>query len=228
VPGLQSFQGEATKQSFIDSDGSLVRYEDPYVVTEEQFIEAVALEEQIIAVRGDIDKHFLVLGRLLDTFDKRSGFLARGYPTFKAWVQSPEIDLSYRTAHDLLRIVREVLPLLGPREAIPSVSKLRELLPLLADDDGQQKFLETFDSTQQATVRDTREAVREARGQSSVAAAFPAIFKAEVTRGDVYHRVRITCLTGVDQYRVGDLLIKPEHWSRWEGRFGEFVEFTDV
>ena len=213
----------------MDSDGSIVTYKDDYVVTEQEYNEAQELEQHIMAVRQDIDKDFLILGHLLDQFEKKRGYIAKGYPSFRAWVSSPEIDLSYRTAHDLLRIVREVLPILGPRESIPSVSKLRELLPILADDNGAEKFLTTFEQTADATVRDTRDAVKEVRGQlRPIDQPHPAVFRARVTRGEEFHRVAVTCITGVDQYNVGELRIKPEHWSRFEDRFGTFVEFADV
>lgn len=223
------FDGTATKEGYIDSDGSVVKYEDPYVVTEDEYNIATELEARIIDVRQDIDKDFLVLAQLLDMFESNNGHIARGYPSFRAWVSSPEIDLSYRVAHDLLRIVREVLPILGEREEIPSVSKLRELLPLLADEQGEEKFLDTFDRTQNTTVRDTREIVKEVRGQpTAIEQEHPAIFRAAVTRGEVFHRVVVTCVTGTDQYRVGELQIKPAHYARFEQRFGAFVEFTDV
>jgi hypothetical protein len=111
---------------------------------------------------------------------------------------------------------------------IQPVSKMRELLPLLGDEGGEQKFLKAIQEINDLTVKDAKSHIADLRGISkNFDEAGPAIFKARVRYGELYNRVDVVCQDGVDYYAVGALTIKKHHWARWEERFGGFVEVVD-
>lgn len=217
------------REWFIDSDGTAVHYPQVYRPTPEQVVQANEQLHIVLENKKNAEISFLRMAQALDVVEKNQLYKAHGVPSFRAWVSSPNVDLSYRLASDLLRIVREVLPILPEGTNIPSVSTLRELLPVLGDDQGKEKFVEALHEVEGLTVVDTRERIKELRGIARpIDEPLPAVFKARVRMGEAFHRVEITCTTGVDQYNVGVLTIRREHWPRFESRFGAFIEFETV
>ena len=216
------------KEWYLDSDGSLVNYPQVYQVTPEQLVKADEQLNIVLESKLHAEISFLRMGQALDIIEKDQLYKAHGVPSFRAWVMSPNVDLSYRVAADLLRIVREVLPILPDNADIPSISTLRELLPVLADANPRESFLNAMTEVSGLNIADTRERIKELRGISRpVDEAQPAVFTARVRMGEAFHRVEIACTTGVDYYQVGVLTVRREHWSRWALRFGAFIQFVE-
>ena len=219
--------------SVIGSDGELETYRDPYGdVSQQDVADAQALEEKIISQRKAIDVGYLTIALDLATFQERKLYLARGYPTFRAWADSPELGVGARLAHDLIRIVNEAIPILERHDALdalPPISNMRDLLPILADANAEEKFVEAAYQVKDLTNREAKDAVRQIRGiERPYDEKQPAIFKAIVVRGESFNAITITCGDGSDYYKVGTLFIKPEHWPRWASRFGDiYTEITE-
>lgn len=154
--------------SIIGSSGELETYRDPYgVVSQEDVQAAIDLEQKIINERHAIDVGYLRIALDLAQFNERKLYLARGYPSFRDWTDSPEIRIGYRLAHDLLRIVNEAIPILEKHDAmdaLPSISNMRDLLPILADDNAEEKFIEAAYTVKDLTNREAKDAVRQIRG----------------------------------------------------------------
>lgn len=218
--------------SQIGPSGELERYHDEFAnVTPELVYESAALEAQIIHQKSEIEAGYLKIARDLSTFRRKKLYLGRGYGTFRQWAESPEIGIGYRLVHDLVRIADEAIPILVKHdaiEALPSVSNMRDLLPILADDNSEDKFIEAVYVVKDLTNKEAKAAVREIRGiEQRHDDKLPAVFSASVRRGESFHTVLINCNDGDDYYRVGTLSIKPAHWARWEDRFGRFVEYVE-
>jgi hypothetical protein len=218
--------------SIIGSGGELETYVDPYAnVTEERIAEAEKLEAEILNHSAQIDLHYLQVGKLLCEFKEKHLYKERGYDSFRAWANSSDLkNIGYRSAHNLMRIVNEALPILAKRQAmevLPSVSTMVNLLPILSDENAEDKFIEAVYEVKDLTVNDAKERIRDIRGMGrTIDDERPAIFKAQVTRGDDFHSVRIYCSTGADYYEVGVLNIKTRDWPRWAERFSEhFIEY---
>lgn len=182
--------------SIIGSSGELETYRDPYgVVSQEDVQAAMELEQKIINERNAIDVGYLRIALDLAQFSERKLYLARGYPTFRAWADSPEVKIGARLAHDLLRIVNEAIPILekyDAMEALPPISNMRDLLPILADNDAEEKFIEAAYTVKDLTNREAKDAIRQIRGiQREYDEKTPAIFQAKVRRGESYHQVTI-------------------------------------
>ena len=148
----KNFNNDDT-QWIIDSDGSLVPYQDSFKnITPADAAMAERAELAIIGTKQDIERNFLKLSYLIDVFDANQLFKGRGYETMRDWAQSPEIELSWRLCQDLLRVRREVVPILvdqvGSEEQAnevlisAGVSKARAVLPLLRDDGGEEKVID--------------------------------------------------------------------------------------
>lgn len=223
----------------IDSGGELVAYPDPFKrVDQEAVVAAEEAEYSIRITKAKIEGHFVSLGGQLDEFETKRLYLARGYETMKDWSESPEIELSWRVVQDLLRIQRQVLPLLtqqlGSEDAAIAalvsvgVSKVRAALPLLRDDQTADQFAEVMSIAPSLPFRALVNEVKFRRGiETPDDGRKPALFMARVSRGEAFHRVTITCTDGVEAYEVGKLTIKPRHWARFESRFGDFVKFEE-
>lgn len=225
----------------IGGDGALERYADPFKnVTQEDVQLAQAAEVQVLQAKADVELGFAKMAFLLDKIEEQKLYRALGYERFKDWVESPDIEISERVAQDLIRIRRQVVPMLGDgaegKIGDIGISKVRAMLPLLRDQGGEERFQELTDrlldpAQPKLTWNDVRAEVKRLRGQEkAIDARYPAIFKARVTKGDPFYRVRIACMDGVDTYDVtahGPVLVKPEHWPRFEALFGEFVEEVD-
>jgi hypothetical protein len=220
--------------TIMGSDGRPERYHDAFARVDEAMIERAAeVQDQIMNAAGHLELHYLRLAKGLSTFKREKLYLAVGYESFKEWADSPELkQVGYRVAHDLVRIADEVLPILDKhdrmyREPFPPISTMRDLLPILADENAEQSLITALDEVAGLSNRAAKDRIKELRGISTpIDAKSPAIFKAKVTMGESFHKVDITCSDGVDFYNVGTLRIKPVHFARWSERFGGFIEHT--
>jgi hypothetical protein len=116
----------------------------------------------------------------------------------------------------------ELVPALG-------MSTMADLLPILNDEDGEEKFVEAAYQVKDLTNKDAKSAIKALRKgeEEPLETEKATIFRAKVRRGEEFHRVEITADNGIDYYKVGVLSIKRRDWSRWEARFGAFVEIVD-
>lgn len=219
-------------QYVIDGSGELVAYDDHFKhVTEADAEEAEKLENEILHVAGLISTQYLLVGKALCEFKEKKYYLARGYESFRAWADSPNLKgIGYRTAHDLMRIYTDIVPILAKYDAMDALplvqsGKMRAILPILGDENAEKKIIDAVYTVQDLTTRDAYAAINEIRGKKDFFEdELPVVFKAKVIYGDSYHKVMVTALDNDDIYSVGTLMIKPKHWPRWEERFGRFIE----
>src|SRR5690606_25951756 len=110
--------------------------------------------------------------------------------SFKEWVEAPEIEVGHRVALDLLRIVREVMPVLQQDRELGAaiqtlgdakISKTRAMLPLLSEG-FDEEFIDLIDRAPQMTLRDVNREVRALRKGEGDDEEMPAVFKAKVKR----------------------------------------------
>src|SRR6478752_8941544 len=100
--------------------GELVRYDNTYDFVKDGDVKrADEVADEIIEHSRTIELHYLKLAQALSTFNSERLYLAKGFPSFRVWAESNEITgLSYRTAHNLLRIADEALPILQRNDAM--------------------------------------------------------------------------------------------------------------
>lgn len=215
---------EAPRQTYsiIDTGtGELISFPDTYNGQEENYESAVQIQTYIHELQTELDSSFLRLGAALKIMRDQQLYLALGVPSFRAWMNSPELHIGYRLGIDLIRIVEELLPRLGENPTL-SVSAMRELLPLIGTEH-QDTLAEVAETIGDMTVRDAREHIRELRGGEE---RTPLVyFRARVEMGETYHRVWITRVGGADadiyEVTTQPLRIKPADWDRWQSRFSE-------
>lgn len=218
--------------------GELVAYPDPYKnQTAETAEEAQKIENEILIRVGVIETNYLKIGQLLAEFKERKLYLAAGDPDFRTWCNSPKLSrIGYRSAQRLIQIVDKALPLLekhGAMDILPDLgmSTMADLLPILNDEDGEEKFVEAAYQVRDMTNADAKEAIKEIRGVAKpLDHEMPTVFKAKVRAGEDYMFVRIYATNGPDFYEVTQgkpLMIRKRDWPRWEDRFGRFLEHED-
>ena len=219
----------------IDSDGELRSYPDPYKnVTEESLQKADELEGILLDRVSKIEVHYLEIGKVLAQFKDEKLYLAKNFPTFAAWCDSPYLSrIGYRSAQRLIQIVNEALPLLERNNAIDVVASIGvgtmgDLLPILRDEDGEQKFVEAAYAVKDLTNRDAKDRIKELRGiDVPLEKETPTVFKAKITRGQTYNKLRVFASNGPDYYECGILNVKLRDYPRFEARFGRFIEVED-
>jgi len=224
----------AKDQFIVDSDGELVAYSDTYGdVTDDQVAYADKVQTMIIDRANQIKTNYLVIGTLLNKFKEDQLYLAKGFPSFQAWCNGPDVpDMSYRTAQRLIQIVTEALPIFEKHDATPlaqeiGIATMADLLPILSDANGEEKFIEAAYKVKDLTNRDAKEEIKSIRGIGSFHDdAMPTVFSARMQRGESFHTVKIIANDGVDYYDVGTLKIRPKDWPRWSERFGRFLEIV--
>lgn len=220
-----------TTFSYIGSSGEMETYQDSYgAVTQDDIDSAERLERYILDTQTNIEQSFLKMGAALVVFEEERYYLARGMPSMRAWLNSPEFHISYRLAMDLMRIARELVPLF-PDDTVPElpVSTMRELLPLVSEGRTAEEIVGVAEDIQGMTVRDARNHIREVRGIDEPEQ--PTIFRARVEMGEEYHRVWITRYgDDGDIYQLSrePLRIKPRDWQRWSTRFGGFINYEQA
>lgn len=229
MAGLTSWQ--------IDSDGTLVGYADPFKNIDNDTAElAEKAEAEITRTKGSIEVEFLKLAYLIDEFDQRELYLARGYETMRAWSESPEIEISWRVAQDLIRIRREVIPLLeqtyGDNESAhrtvveAGISKVRAALPLLRDKDKTEDFIQVVEAAPMMPWNDVRNEVKERRGVARpLDQALPVLFRASVKLYDEHANIKVFAVDGTTTEQLGMLRIRREWLPRFEERFGSLINF---
>jgi len=221
----------------IDGTGELIAYDDPFKnVTNDLAEVAQKAEDEIRQTKDTIEVEFLRLSYMLDEFDRQGLYLARGYETMKAWAESPEIELSWRVTQDLIRIGREVLPLLKESYGDPDrahraiveagVSKVRAALPLLRDGDKNEDFIEIIEAAPSLPWNDVRNEVKERRGMArALDETFPVLFRAEIKLYDEHANIRVFAIDGTTTDQLGTLRIRREWLPRFEERFGSLIGF---
>lgn len=216
---------ETNKEWYKSADGSLEFYPDTYQIPLADVDASEKMEQFIINEQRNIKMSFLKIGAALNVFEQKKLYLGRGLPSMRAWLDSPDIEISYRLAHDLMRIASELLPKIGDRvENIP-VSTLREVLPMLSDGSGDESILELLDDVEGLSTRDAKKVIRERRGVKT--GSPPVIFHAEVKEGGAFHRIKITRAgEDGDIYEVGTVNIRPSDFKFWQDRFGSFIDYV--
>lgn len=201
-------------------------------VTSEDVERAEVVEDKIIQAKAVIELGFFALAEMVEEFDRKKLYKARGFERFKDWVESPQIEISWRVAQDLIRIQREVVPMLAQhsdgqnlQELIThaGVSKVRALLPLLSDPSTHDDFTELIVDAPDMTWRDLREEVKVRRGVSgSIEDGHLAMFNSFIKsdQGDFY-KVEITGSDGNNMDVLGTLMVRKAWWTRWENRITE-------
>jgi hypothetical protein len=208
--------------------GELVTYPDEFAgLTQDDHAAAEELQQEVLHYKGQVEANVLRMGMALINFRDAEAYKALGYGSFKLWCQSPEVDISVQQATYLTRIVEELLPRLiaAGVEPLTSVSKMRELLPMLSEGGD---VAEAAEAIRDLKVLDAKEVVREMRGLEETALD-PAVFKAEVTStGGEWNYLDIVCYDDAknDAYSMGQLRIKAKHMARWTERFGRFIEYN--
>jgi len=223
-----------TDTQWVMEGGELVAYADPFKnVTEGDVDAAEQLEQFILAQAGAISKGYLMIGRALSEFKSKKCYLARGFDSFQAWADSPNLmGIGYRTAQDLIRIYEDVLPILAEHDAmdvLPFVqsSKMRAILPMLGDEDAEEKIIDAVYKIKDLTTKDAFAVINEIRGKNDpFDDKMPTVFTAKVMYGESFHKVIITASNNDDVYTVGTIHIKPRDWPRWEDRFGRFIQIV--
>lgn len=221
-----------SKEWYIGGDGALEKYSDAFKgVSEDDVKLAERVEERIVLEKQNISQSFQKLAVYLELFERERLYLARGYSSLRLWSSGPDIDLSYRLVHDLIRIQRELLPTLGPGgdEAIAAIgiSKARELLPLMNEGMEEQAIeLVTNGDAAALTWTDLRQEIKRIRG---VDVPFDQrrgpLFYARVRTGEVKTRISIRGSDGVGVEEFGVLQI-PNAWAtKFIERFSNLVEF---
>lgn len=216
------------KEFFIDSNGTLVEYPDPYKnVSETDVQDLQGFEQFIIEQQDNIKGSFLRIGAALIEIDKRELYKAAGVSTMKQWMESTDFDFSYEHGTRLMRIVRDLVPIIGV-EKLPPISTLKEVLPMLTEGFDADEIREAVAEVTELNTKDAQRRLRELRGV--VQKESPATFRARVVTGEVFNRVWVTCYSeGGDIYDVTPkahpLTIKPKDWKRWSDRFGDLVEY---
>lgn len=213
---------ERDTYSIVDpGSGEILTYPNTYANQEENYEAAQKVQNYIFELQAEVDSSFLKLGAALKLLKDEEYYLALGVPSFRAWMNSPDLHISYRLGVDLIRIVEELLPAFGDTPILP-VSAMRELLPLIGTEH-QDNLMEIVEDVRELPVRGVRDHIKELRGGD--VNDRQVFFRARVERGEVYHRVWITRVGGTDAdiYDVtpSPLRIKVEDWSRWQQRFSE-------
>jgi hypothetical protein len=229
--------GTRNYYTIIDSDGALVSYPDPYAGVTDQTVErAEEVERLLLAAKSDVEMGFMKMAIALDVIEREQLYRSRGYETMRQYVEGPEVDLNWRTATDMIRISREVLPLYESHPDLPTVkelgvSKVRALLPLLRLPDGEERFVAKAQQVTEAdwTWKDTVAEVKAERGLATdPSKPLPVVFMAKVTVGEETTRVKVTGSDGNRHKDCGVLMIPNAWWPRWESRFGRFVIYEDT
>lgn len=219
---------ERSKEYYLGSDGSIEYYPDAYAVEENKIALAEGLEQYIMEQQHTIEASFMKIGAALIKFEEEELYLARGLPTMKVWLEGAEFSFSYAHATRLMRIVRDLVPIIGDKHKEIPVSTMKELLPMLADGSTPEQINEAVDEVTGLTTRDAKRRIRELRGVEERAA--PTIFRAKVRTGETYHYVTVT-RTGEDgdSYTLTEkpLRIKPKDFALFiELAFGDaFIEY---
>lgn len=214
---------ETGTQSYIDSSGALTQVPDLYKnVTQNDVARAEAIEKEIFANLGTIEAAYIRVGACLVAFEDERLYLAKGLSTFNEWLQA-DIKMSKRQAHDLMRIIREALPVLQKNnlmQQLPNVSTMRALLPMLAE--GEDKFVQAVGEIQGMTIQDVYSHLKDMRGITDEYTQVK--FFVDTNRNPV--AVKVMFMDQVQSYDLGTLRMTAEQWrilSRFYSGQTEYV-----
>ena len=217
------------KEYYMGSDGNLEHYPQIYQSDDEKIAMAEGLEKYILEQQQSIEKSFLKIGAALIKFEEDELYLARGVPNMRTWLQGPEFSFSYEHATKLMRIVRDLLPMLGDRPPLP-VSKMAELLPMLPTSTPEE-VVSAYEEIEDLTVKDAKARLRELRGLEPH--TMPVTFYARVQRGETNHHVWLS-RTGEDgdHYNMtprSPLIVKRKDFAAFVERAlgNAFIEYED-
>lgn len=178
--------------------------------------EAWAWEGRLREHQAGMDVSALRLGHFLRQFRDRGLYRGRGYESFRDWVESPEVDLPYRKALDLIRIVERLLPVLGEQLVLRlGTQRARALLPLVElDAEGRvvngPQLLAAAEDIVHLTFRDAAAYVRELRGRAPRPSARPRFLLSCHPEGS-RTRVHVHVAQGTEVYQAGSLALRKEH-----------------
>lgn len=217
--------------------GEVQTYENLYAaVTPEMVERAETLERQILHTNANIQVKYFELGKMLVEFKNEKLYLARGLPTFKDWADSDDLKgLGSRTAYNLVRIAEDLLPILDKHgffaedstTPIPGISTLYDMLPILNDEDAEDKIVRAVKDVQGLPTRGAKDAIKEIRGIKTEPEEQPALFKCVYQPIGDHIRFDMWCSTGDDFYQVnerGPLMVRKADWPRLEQMFRGYVE----
>lgn len=214
------------KEWYIEGDGELVHYPQIYQADDDKIALAEGLEQYIIEQQQNIESSFLKIGAALIKFEDDELYLARGVPSMKAWLDGPEFTFTYAHATRLMRIVRDLLPVIGDAKDRLPISTMKELLPMLSEGATPEEIQHAVEEVEGLTTRDAKRRLRELRGVEE--REIPTIFRARVRTGEAYNRVWIT-RTGedgvYDMTPSGPVLVRPADFAHWADRFGFAIEY---
>src|SRR6478735_9332099 len=176
----------------------MMAYDDTFKdLTPEDHQRAVEFESEILEDFGNLQATTIQIAKKLSDFKRNKVYLALGWNTFDLWADSPRlIGMGKRTARNLIRIADELLPIFDKYdafEALPTISTMYEMLPMLSHDDAEKKIIDAAYQIQGLTTRDARQVIREARGMEDNPEH--VMFKAVVEDLDTKLGVRIFCTT---------------------------------
>lgn len=187
-------------------------------------------ERVILEDFSEIQIKFLQLGEKLSRFKKDKMYLALGFATFELWAESPQLKIGRTTARNLVRIYEEALPILADHDAmhlLPPYTTLADMLPILHDADGEQKFIDAAYVVQGLSTRDAKEAIKEVRGIApSPRDPQPAMFKLRYRIVDDMVLAEVWCSVNTEYYQctTQPLRIKLRDWPRYQALYKGYVE----
>lgn len=218
---------------WVMEQGELVRYDNTFgPLTEADGAEALRCEQEILQMHGQVQKDYYALAQKLADFKTRRLFVARNFSSFSQWADSEELKgIGKRTAYNLVRIVEEALPILAKNDAmhvLPSLSTLYDMLPILRDENAEEKFVEAAYQVQDKTARDAKQVIKEIRGIEDKDTESLMFFKVIATdRGDEY-TVKIQAASRDDFYWLTEKgTVKKKDMPRLEQLFKGYVEYVD-
>lgn len=220
---------EGKDQFIVDrGSGEMLRFDNTYGnITVEQGQAALDAEQEILQEYGQAQTSYYRLAAKLAEFKTKRLFLARGYSSFGQWADSAELKgIGKRTAYNLVRIAEEALPILekhGALDALPPLSTMYDMLPILRDENAEEKFVEAAYEVQDKTNHDAKQIIRDIRGLEPKDNDL-TFFKLNVREVDDEFVGTITATSPTDYYVVGNVKIKRKDWPRFEHIVRGYVE----
>lgn len=232
--------GRNPQFSYVGSSGAMETYADPFANVTPAMVEAANdAQNSIIECKNTIEAAFMTMAFHLDSFDENKFYLALGYETMREWTEDTSVEVGWRVALDLLRIVREGVPVLMAHvndlpeddrfpEAVRLLaeaksSKVRACLPLLSDG-LDLDFIDLIEKAPMMPLKEVNKEVRRLRNNGEDEER-PAVFVAVVKRGEKKSSYKIRVINGLQGEDIGTLVIPNEYTDRFHKRFGDFIEF---
>lgn len=211
----------------IGSTGEIEVYQDAYAnITEENINSIQGFTDYIHEQENTIGGSFLKIGAALLEVEKGQLYKAAGLPSMAVWMQSEKFHMSYEHGTRLMRIVRDLVPVLGV-DNLPSVSTLKELLPMVSEGATPEQIREAAEEVSELTIKDAKARLREIRGLEEKPRA--TLFKAivDTRNGGNYITIKRYGEDGnnYDVTERGPIWIRSDDWAVWADRFGGMIEY---